>query len=183
MELRLKPYETYLIVSDNGCTISYIDAAGVSHVQSSVPAHEEKRFTCLSPRTEVSDDAALVLPLPGTAAADTGEIQEQVTSALCAAQEPAELTEGAVLMNGKVYTYELAGAVSFEGLSVAGACTTSELWLTTGDEVPTIAWPSDWQWIENDDPSRPTAPAPNALNCYVVRRDSVGVIINLAYHH
>lgn len=182
MEERLKPFESYIIVSDSGCRISYIDAAGVSHLQLTVPPHEEKRFTCLSPRTTISDDNALVVPVPTISGGDSETIQDAVKEALHAVVTPVELLPDTVLQNGQVYTHDLVAAVSFAGLSVADACSSAELWINAGNEVPVITWPDEWCWIESDN-DQPTTPAPNKLNCYVVRRDSAGVVINLAYCH
>lgn len=39
MDLYLKPHESYSVVSDSGCTVSFMDETGSTHQQLTVPAH------------------------------------------------------------------------------------------------------------------------------------------------
>lgn len=64
MEVRLTPHEKYAISSDTGCTISYMDAAGTEHTLMEVPARTQREFVCVSPRTIVSDDNAVLVAVP-----------------------------------------------------------------------------------------------------------------------
>lgn len=184
MDLQLKPSESYSIVSDAGCTVSYTDAAGSVHTQLTVPAHKQTYFTCVSARTSVSDNTACVTALPNPDRLVRGMQREEVLELLGSPAEPEELGSETALQNGHVYELELEDeAVSLASLTVGAACTSAEIWITAGDEVPELTWPEAWEWVDNADKTVPTPPVAGSLNCYVVRRDSKGVIINLAYYH
>ena len=59
---------------------------------------------------------------------------------------------------------------------------TSEIWIKTNDNIPTITWDNNKIWLAELDPTiAPTLQA-NKLHCFVVRRISeTQTIINLAY--
>lgn len=66
MEVPLTPHECYAIVSDIGCTVSYLDGAGVEHALLTVPPRTQQIFVCVSPRTLISDEDAVIVAVPRT---------------------------------------------------------------------------------------------------------------------
>lgn len=133
----------------------------------------------------ISDSNAVVTQLPNPDRMVRGLQREEVEEIVNTPRptEPEALTSDTMLQNGHVYTLSLTEATSLSTLEIGEASTTAEIWVTTGEEVPTLTWPEEWKWVDNSNPSTATIPIADSLNCYVVRRDSKGVVVNLAYYH
>lgn len=59
---------------------------------------------------------------------------------------------------------------------------TAEIWIECGAQVPAInSWPTTWRWLHTLNPTTAPNLTANSTNCFVVRRDKKGVLINLAY--
>ena len=160
----------YTVSSTIGCTIT--DSNG--SILCNVSPYQQTDFTAISNNVTTDDDSAVIsLLFCPTAGNRTGNGEGQAYT--CGAANL--LRSDHILDLGT-----LTEPVDISGLSFAESANvqTAELWLTTGNTVTTIIWPTDAIWLAGGEPDL----APDTSYRFAIRREPSGIhIINCAYQY
>lgn len=170
------PNYTYCVSTVAGTTVTTV-RDGTTYTLLNLPGAGQGYFTPLSDTVTVSDDDAVVTPLPKDAPIGVADGGLTLPIPLPAADSPLPL------LHGHIYTYEQgeAAALDWSALRLEDAIgTTAEIWLTTSENPPEIVWPQDWVWRGTcADDTPPVIPCAK-LCVFLLRRDAVGVTARLA---
>ncbi|MGN0866002.1 MAG: hypothetical protein ACI4P8_07650 [Akkermansia sp.] len=170
------PSYTYCVSTVAGTTVTTI-RDGTTYLLLKLPGSSQGYFTALSNTVMVSDDGAVVTPLPKDApigVTDGGKLPPL----------PLPVAETNVpLLHGRMYTVQQNDAASLDWSALTlddRIGTTTEIWLTTSENPPEIVWPQDWVWRGTcADDTPPVIPCAK-LCVFLLRRDAVGVTARLA---
>ena len=170
------PNYTYCVSTVAGTTVTTV-RDGTTYTLLNLPGAGQGYFTPLSDTVTVSDDDAVVTPLPKDAPIGVADGGLTLPIPLPAADSPLPL------LHGHIYTYEQgeAAALDWSALRLEDAIgTTAEIWLSTSDDPPEVSWPQDWVWRGTASDDAPPL-LPGAKLCvFLLRRDAVGVTARLA---
>lgn len=170
------PNYTYCVSTVAGTTVTTV-RDGTTYTLLNLPGAGQGYFTPLSDTVTVSDDDAVVTPLPKDAPIGVADGGLTLPIPLPAEDSPLPL------LHEHIYTYEQgeAAALDWSALRLEDAIgTTAEIWLTTSDDPPEVSWPQDWVWRGTASDDTPPL-LPGAKLCvFLLRRDAVGVTARLA---